>query len=51
MIEGACQGDAIQVTPEMLQDPQAMQRFQAAQASCGGALSRLLVVAGAISRP
>src|SRR5436853_2115431 len=36
---------SIQATPELLNDPQAFQRFQAAQAELSGALSRLLVVA------
>ena len=45
VIEARAKATAIQVTPEMLQDPQAMQRFQAAQGELGGALSRLLVVA------
>ena len=36
---------SIQATPEVVDDPQAFQRFQAAQAELGGALSRLLVVA------
>ncbi len=35
----------IQVTPEVLNNPQAFQQFQAAQASLSGALSRLLAVA------
>jgi LemA protein len=34
---------AIQLTPEALNDPQALQRFQAAQNQLSGALSRLLV--------
>jgi LemA protein len=33
----------MQVTPEVLNDPQALRRFQEAQAQLGGALSRLLV--------
>lgn len=33
----------IKATPELLNDPQAFQRFQAAQANLSGALSRLLV--------
>lgn len=34
----------IQATPELLEDPQAFARFQAAQGELGSALSRLLVV-------
>ena len=33
----------IQLTPEMLNDPQALQKFQQAQSQLGGALGRLLV--------
>ncbi len=36
---------SIQATPELINDPQAFRRFQEAQASMTGALSRLLVVA------
>ena len=36
---------SIQATPELLEDPQAFARFQAAQGELSGALSRLLVVA------
>ncbi len=35
----------IQATPALLNDPQAFQKFQAAQGQLGGALSRLMVVA------
>src|SRR5271169_6217737 len=35
---------SIQVTPEVLNDPAAFQKFQAAQGELSGALSRLLVV-------
>ena len=35
---------AIQVTPELVNDPQAFAKFQAAQGELSGALSRLLVV-------
>lgn len=35
---------SIQVTPEVLNDPQAMQRYQEAQAQMGSALSRLMAV-------
>jgi LemA protein len=45
VIEARARATAIQVTPQMLDDPQAMQRFQAAQGQLGSALSRLLVVA------
>ena len=34
---------AIQMTPEMVNNPEAMKNFQAAQANMGSALSRLLV--------
>ncbi len=36
---------SLQVTPEVLNDPQALARFQAAQGQLSGALSRLLAVA------
>jgi len=45
VIEARSRATAIQVTPQMLNDPQAMQRFQSAQGELGSALSRLLVVA------
>lgn len=45
VIEARSRATAIQVTPEMLSDPQAMERFQQAQGQLGSALSRLLVVA------
>ena len=35
---------SIQATPELINDPQAFQQFQAAQGELSGALSRLLVV-------
>ena len=44
VIEARARATAIQVTPEMLQDPQAVERFQAAQGQLGSALSRLLAV-------
>ena len=34
----------IRITPELANDPQALQKFQAAQGQLGSALSRLLVV-------
>jgi LemA protein len=36
---------SVQATPELLDNPQAMQRFQAAQGELSGALSRLIAVA------
>ena len=45
VIEARAKATSVQVTPETLNDPQAMQRFQAAQGELGGALSRLLGVA------
>ncbi len=44
VIEARAKATSVQVTPETLNDPQAMQRFQAAQGELGSALSRLLVV-------
>ena len=44
VIEARSRATAIQVTPEMLDDPQAMERFQQAQGQLGSALSRLLAV-------
>ena len=44
VIEARAKASSIQLTPQMLEDPQAMQRFQAAQGQLGSALSRLLVV-------
>ncbi len=35
---------SINITPEVLNDPQAMERYAAAQAELGGALSRLMAV-------
>ncbi|WP_018991484.1 LemA family protein [Aromatoleum toluclasticum] len=45
VIEARAKATSIQLTPEMLADPQAMERFQQAQGQLGGALSRLLAVA------
>ena len=45
VIEARARATAIQVSPGMLDDPQAMERFQQAQGQLGGALSRLLAVA------
>ncbi len=44
VIEARAKASSIQLTPQMLEVPQAMQRFQAAQGQLGSALSRLLVV-------
>ena len=43
--EARAKAGSIQVSKEMLGQPQAMERFQQAQTQLGGALSRLLVVA------
>jgi LemA protein len=45
VVEARSKATSIQVTPEMVNDPQAMQRFAAAQREVGGALGRLLAVA------
>ncbi|MCD6665237.1 MAG: LemA family protein [Hydrogenophaga sp.] len=44
VIEARAKATGIQVTPEMVADPAAMQKFQAAQGELGSALSRLMVV-------
>jgi len=44
VIEARSKATAIQMTPEMLNDPAAMEKFQAAQGELGSALSRLMVV-------
>jgi LemA protein len=41
--EARARATSIQLTPEALNDPKAMERFQAAQQQLSGALSRLLV--------
>jgi LemA protein len=43
VIEARASASQIKVTPEMLNDPQALQKFDAAQKELSGALSRLLV--------
>jgi LemA protein len=43
VIQARANATSIQLTPEALNDPQAMAKFQAAQAQLSGALSRLLV--------
>ena len=44
VIEARSKATAIQMTPEMVNDPAAMQKFQAVQGEVGSALSRLMVV-------
>jgi LemA protein len=44
VIEARAKATSIQVTPETLNDPAAMQKFQSAQGELGSALSRLMVV-------
>jgi LemA protein len=44
VIEARARATAVQVTPETLNDPAAMAKFQQAQGELSGALSRLLVV-------
>jgi LemA protein len=44
VVEARAKATSIQVTPETLNDPQAFQRFQAAQGELGSALSRLMMV-------
>ena len=44
VIEARARATAIQVTPQMLNDPQALQKFQAIQGELGSALSRLMAV-------
>jgi LemA protein len=44
VIEARSRATAIQATPELVNDPEAFQKFQAAQGQLSGALSRLLVV-------
>ncbi|MCB2015989.1 MAG: LemA family protein [Hydrogenophaga sp.] len=44
VIEARAKATSIQMTPEMVNDPAAMEKFQAAQGEVGSALSRLMVV-------
>ncbi len=44
VIEARSRATSIQATPELINDPAAFQKFQAAQGELSGALSRLLVV-------
>ena len=45
VIEARAKATSIQVSPETLNNPEAFQKFQAAQGELGSALSRLMVVA------
>lgn len=47
VVEARAKATSIQVTPELLQDPQALQRFQAVQGELSSALSRLMAVSEA----
>lgn len=47
VIEARARATSIQVTPELLQNPQALKQFQAAQGELSGALSRLMAVSEA----
>ena len=47
VIEARSKATAIQVTPELLNNPEAMKKFQAAQGELSGALSRLMAVSEA----
>jgi LemA protein len=44
VIEARAKATSIQATPELVNNPEAFQKFQAAQGELSGALSRLLVV-------
>ena len=44
VIEARAKATSVQVTPEVLNDPQAFQKFQQAQGELSSALSRLMVV-------
>lgn len=44
VVEARAKATSIQATPELVNNPEAFQKFQAAQSELSGALSRLLVV-------
>ncbi|MEY4765545.1 MAG: hypothetical protein RI907_2218 [Pseudomonadota bacterium] len=44
VIEARARATSIQASPELIKDPEAFQKFQAAQSELSGALSRLMVV-------
>lgn len=44
VVEARAKATSIQMTPEMVNNPEAMKKFQSAQGELGSALSRLLVV-------
>ena len=44
VVEARAKATSIQATPELINNPEAFQKFQAAQGDLSGALSRLLVV-------
>jgi LemA protein len=44
VVEARAKATSIQATPELINDPQAFQKFQAAQGELSSALSRLMVV-------
>lgn len=44
VVEARSKATAIQVTPEVLNNPEAFKQFQSAQSELGGALSRLIAV-------
>jgi len=51
VIEARSRATAIQVTPDMLDDPQAMERFQAAQGELGGGSQPASAGGRAVSQP
>ena len=51
VINARAHATAIQVTPDVLTDPEAFKKFQEAQAQLSGALGRLIARVGELSRP